>query len=136
MRQANSFSFLSHITQFVPSETSQLHLCTYRRRTENEKDWMKICNPFNSLTRGFKLTTQGSIRKVHWPLDFCNHWDSGTWWHSVWRKLVRFFILKVHSHYCIWRVRIQQMVAFLQGDRKFPISALMQSTVENADCYI
>ena len=29
---------------------------------------------------------------------------------------------------CLW-----QMVAFPQGDRKFPISALMQPTAENAD---
>ena len=41
-------------------------------------------------------------------------------------------ILKAHSHYCIFRM----MVVFLQGDRKFPIFALMQPTAENADCYV
>ena len=44
--------------------------------------------------------------------------------------------LKGHSHYCIFRVRLRQMVAFQQGDRKFPISALMQPTAENADCCV
>ena len=39
---------------------------------------------------------------------------------------------KGHSHYCVFRVRLRQMVAFPQGDRKFPISALTQPTAENA----
>ena len=34
---------------------------------------------------------------------------------------------------CVFRVRLQQTVAFLQGDRKVPISALTQPTAENAD---
>ena len=38
--------------------------------------------------------------------------------------------LKADSHYCVFRVRLRQTVAFLQGDRKFPISALMQPTAE------
>ena len=42
-------------------------------------------------------------------------------------------MLKAHSHYCVFHVHLQQMVAFLQVDRKFPISALMQPTAENAD---
>ena len=41
--------------------------------------------------------------------------------------------IKADSHYCVFRVRLQQTVAFLQGDRKFPISALTQPTAENAD---
>ena len=41
--------------------------------------------------------------------------------------------LKAHSHYCIFCVRLRQTVAFLQGDRNVPISALMQPTAENAD---
>ena len=41
--------------------------------------------------------------------------------------------LKVHSHYCINHVSLRQMVAFLQGHIQFPISALTQSTAENAD---
>ena len=41
--------------------------------------------------------------------------------------------LKGHSHYCVFRVRLWQTVAFPQGDRKFPISALTQPTAENAD---
>ena len=40
---------------------------------------------------------------------------------------------KAHSHYCIFHVSLQQTVAFLQGDRKFPISALTHPTAENAD---
>ena len=43
---------------------------------------------------------------------------------------------EAHSHYCIVRMHLQQMVAFLQGDRKFPASALTQPTAENADCCI
>ena len=50
---------------------------------------------------------------------------------SVWMYPLN--TLKAHSHYCIFRVCLRQMVAFLQGDRKFPISALTQSTAENAD---
>ena len=42
-------------------------------------------------------------------------------------------ILKGHSHYCVFRVRLRQTVAFPQGDRKLPISALTQPTAENAD---
>ena len=38
--------------------------------------------------------------------------------------------LKADSHYCVFRVRLRQTVAFLQGDRKFPISALTQPTAE------
>ena len=41
--------------------------------------------------------------------------------------------LKANSHCCIFRVRLWETVAFLPGDRKFPISALMQPTAENAD---
>ena len=41
--------------------------------------------------------------------------------------------VKADSHYCVFRVRLRQTVAFLQGDRKFPISALTQPTAENAD---
>ena len=41
--------------------------------------------------------------------------------------------LKAHSHYWVFRVCLWQTVAFLQGDRKFPISALTQPIVENAD---
>ena len=33
-------------------------------------------------------------------------------------------------------MHLQQTVAFLQGDGKFPISVLMQSTSENADCCV
>ena len=38
-----------------------------------------------------------------------------------------------HSHYCVFRVRLRQKVALLRRDRKFPISALTQSTAESAD---
>ena len=38
-----------------------------------------------------------------------------------------------HSHYCVFCMRLRQTVAFLQGDRKFPIFALMQPTAKNAD---
>ena len=48
-------------------------------------------------------------------------------------KLVSPCTLKGHSHYCVFRVRLRQTVAFPQGDRKFPISALTQPTAENAD---
>ena len=41
--------------------------------------------------------------------------------------------IKAHSHYCIFRVRLRQMVALLCRDRKIPISALTQSTAESAD---
>ena len=40
---------------------------------------------------------------------------------------------KAHSHYCVFRVRLQQTVALLRRDRKIPISALTQSTAESAD---
>ena len=43
------------------------------------------------------------------------------------------FLVKGHSHYCVFRVCLRQTVAFPQGDRKFPISALTQPTAENAD---
>ena len=43
------------------------------------------------------------------------------------------FQLNGHSHYCVFRVRLRQTVAFPQGDRKFPISVLTQPTVEKAD---
>ena len=42
--------------------------------------------------------------------------------------------LKADSHYCVFRVRLRQMVALLPRDRKIPISALTQSTEESADC--
>ena len=42
--------------------------------------------------------------------------------------------IKAHSHYCVFHVRLQQTVAFLQRDRDFSFSALTQSTAENADC--
>ena len=44
------------------------------------------------------------------------------------------FILpsKTHSHYCVFRMRLRQTVALLRRDRKIPISALTQSTVESA----
>ena len=41
--------------------------------------------------------------------------------------------LKADSHYCVFRVRLRQTVALLRRDRKFPISALTQSTAESAD---
>ena len=41
--------------------------------------------------------------------------------------------LKAHSHYCVFRVCLRQTVALLRRDRKIPISALTQSTVESAD---
>ena len=41
--------------------------------------------------------------------------------------------VKAHSHYCIFHMSLRQMVVFLQGDRKFPISALLQLTMENED---
>ena len=41
--------------------------------------------------------------------------------------------VKAHSHYCVFRVRLRQMVALLHRDRKIPISALTQSTAESAD---
>ena len=41
--------------------------------------------------------------------------------------------VKAHSHYCVFRVRLRQKVALLRRDRKFPISALTQSTAESAD---
>ena len=44
------------------------------------------------------------------------------------------FVLKAHSHYCVFRVRLRQTVALLRRDRKIPISALTQSTAESADC--
>ena len=40
---------------------------------------------------------------------------------------------KAHSHCCVFLVCLRQTVAFPQGDRKFPIFALTQPTVENAD---
>ena len=42
--------------------------------------------------------------------------------------------LKAYSHYCIFRVCLRQTFAFLQRDWNFSISALTQSTTENADC--
>ena len=42
-------------------------------------------------------------------------------------------LVKGHSHYCVFRMCLRQTVAFPQGDRKFPISALTQPTAENAD---
>ena len=42
--------------------------------------------------------------------------------------------VKVHSHNCVFHLHLRQMVAFPQGDRKIPISALMQTTAENTDC--
>ena len=48
-------------------------------------------------------------------------------------KLVLF---KANSHYCIFRVHLQQTVVFPQGDRKFPISALMQPTAGTTDRYV
>ena len=44
--------------------------------------------------------------------------------------------VKAHSHYCVFLVRLWETVAFLQGDRKFPISALTQPTAENVDCCV
>ena len=41
--------------------------------------------------------------------------------------------LKAHSHYCVFRMCLRQMVAFLQGDSNFSISPLTQPTAENAD---
>ena len=40
---------------------------------------------------------------------------------------------KAGSHYCVSLVHLQQMVAFPQEDRNFPISALTQPTMENPD---
>ena len=57
-------------------------------------------------------------RYIHFPLIFF---------------LTRTYLSKAHSHYCIFLVRLRQRVAFLQGDRKFSISGLMQPTEENAD---
>ena len=42
-------------------------------------------------------------------------------------------MIKADSHYCVFRVRLRQTVALLRRDRKIPISALTQSTVESAD---
>ena len=42
-------------------------------------------------------------------------------------------VVKAQSHSCIFCMRLRQLVAFLQGDRKFPISLLTQLTAENAD---
>ena len=44
------------------------------------------------------------------------------------------FKVKAHSHYCVFLVRLRQTVALLRRDRKIPISALMQSIAESADC--
>ena len=44
--------------------------------------------------------------------------------------------IKVHSHYCVFGMHLRQALAFPHRDRKFPISLLMQSTAENADCCI
>ena len=49
------------------------------------------------------------------------------------RKDRRTWLLKAHSHYCVFRMRLQQTVALLCRDRKIPISALTQSTAESAD---
>ena len=40
---------------------------------------------------------------------------------------------KAHSHYCIFCMGLEQMVVFLQGDRKFSIFALMHLTAKSAD---
>ena len=45
-------------------------------------------------------------------------------------------LLKAHSHYYVFHVRLQQKVVFLQGDKKIPIFALMQPTAENVDSCI
>ena len=42
--------------------------------------------------------------------------------------------LKAHSHYCIFHLFLRETVVFPQRDRHFSISALTQSTAENADC--
>ena len=39
--------------------------------------------------------------------------------------------LNAQSQYCIFCMCVWQMMAFPQGDRKFPISVMMQSTAEN-----
>ena len=48
------------------------------------------------------------------------------------------FKLNDHSHYFVFHVHLWQMVAFLQGDRKFPISvsSVNQPLVGNYDGHL